>query len=69
MNTASIMQRIEAAPRLYARIVGLEYVFVIIGGAFAEVFARGRLFVHGDAASTNFPALQYFHLSFVYTGR
>lgn len=52
MSRARIMERIEASPRFYARIGGLEYVFVIIAGTFAEIFVRGRLFVHGDAAAT-----------------
>jgi hypothetical protein len=35
-----------------ARLAGLLYVFVIVGGAFAEIFVRGRLVVHGDPAAT-----------------
>ena len=47
------MERIaEASPRLKARIAGLLYLIVIVGGIFAEVFVRGRLVVHGDAATT-----------------
>jgi hypothetical protein len=42
----------EAWPRLYARIAGGLYLIVIIGGAFAELLARGQLVVHGDAAAT-----------------
>ena len=28
------------------------YFIVIVGGIFAEIFVRGRLLVHGDAAAT-----------------
>ena len=48
----------ERWPLFYARIAGLLYLIVIVGGAFAELFVRGRLVVHGDAAATahNIPA-------------
>jgi hypothetical protein len=53
MSTALITERItETSPRLKARIAGLLYLIVIIGGIFAEIFVRGRLVVHGDAAAT-----------------
>jgi len=42
----------EAWPLLYARIAGAMYLFVIVAGTFAELFVRGRLVVHGDAAAT-----------------
>jgi Domain of unknown function (DUF4386) len=42
----------EVSPRLKARIAGLLYLIVIAGGLFAEIFVRGRLVVHGDAAAT-----------------
>jgi hypothetical protein len=52
--TAAAMTRgmAEASPRFEARIAGLLYLIVIVGGIFAEVFVRGRLVVHGDAAAT-----------------
>ncbi len=53
MSTDAMMERIaETSPRLKARIAGFLYLIVIIGGIFAEVFVRGRLVVHGDAAAT-----------------
>src|SRR2546425_7043916 len=53
MGTAVMTERItETSPRLKARIAGLLYLIVIVGGIFAEVFVRGRLVVHGDAAAT-----------------
>src|SRR5579872_7538811 len=42
----------EPSPRLYARTAGFLYLIVIVGGIFAELFVRGRLVVHGDAAAT-----------------
>jgi len=42
----------DAWPRVYARIAGALYLLVIVGGAFAELFVRGRLVVHGDPAAT-----------------
>ncbi len=35
-----------------ARIGGLLYLIVILGGIFAELVVRGRLVVHGNAAAT-----------------
>lgn len=45
-------QNIAASPQVYARIAGLLYLIVIIGGVFAEIMVRDRLVVHGDAAAT-----------------
>jgi hypothetical protein len=42
----------DVSPRFKARIAGLLYLIVIVGGIFAEVFVRGRLTVSGDAAAT-----------------
>jgi hypothetical protein len=53
MRTAVTTGRVtEAWPRLYARIAGGLYLIVIIGGIFAEIFVRGRLVIHGNAAAT-----------------
>jgi hypothetical protein len=47
---------IDTSPRFQvsslARIAGFLYLIVIVAGAFAEIFVRGRLVVHGDAAAT-----------------
>jgi len=45
-------QSAGATSKVYAHIAGLLYLIVIIGGIFAEIFVRGRLVVHGDAAAT-----------------
>jgi hypothetical protein len=53
MSTAVPTERFgTTSPRVLARIAGLLYLFVIVGGAFAELFVRGRLVVTGDAAAT-----------------
>jgi hypothetical protein len=53
MSTGAERDRVtEAWPQLYARIAGGLYLIVIVGGIFAEIFVRGRLVVHGDAAAT-----------------
>jgi hypothetical protein len=52
MNPFVMLEPIEASPRFYARIAGLLYLMVIVGGLFAELFVRARLVVHGDAAAT-----------------
>jgi hypothetical protein len=53
MSTAVITEKVlETPPRLYARTAGFLYLVVIAGGLFAEIFVRGRLVVHGDAAAT-----------------
>ncbi|MFZ0807916.1 MAG: DUF4386 domain-containing protein, partial [Candidatus Sulfotelmatobacter sp.] len=52
MGTAVMRDRITESPRFWARIAGGMYLFVIVAGAFAELFVRGRLVVPGDAAAT-----------------
>jgi hypothetical protein len=42
----------EWSPRARARMAGLLYLIVIIGGIFAEIGVRGRLVVAGDAVAT-----------------
>lgn len=42
----------DLSPRLKARIAGGLYLIVIVGGVFAELFVRGRLFVAGDVSAT-----------------
>lgn len=43
---------IATSPRYHARIAGFFYLFIILGGIFAEMFVRERVFVRGDAAAT-----------------
>src|SRR4051794_3450732 len=40
------------SPKRKARVAGLLYLIVIVGGMFAELGVRGRLVVTGDAAAT-----------------
>ncbi len=43
---------VETSPQIYARIAGVLYLIIIVGGIFAEVFVRERLVVSGYAAAT-----------------
>ena len=42
----------EMSTVTYARITGVLYLIIIGFGLFSEVFVRGSLIVHGDAAAT-----------------
>jgi hypothetical protein len=44
--------RAEFSPKLYARIGGVLYLYIILAGIFVELFVRGKLVVSGDAAAT-----------------
>lgn len=44
--------RAEFSPKLYARIAGVLYLYIILAGIFVELFVRGKLVVSGDAAAT-----------------
>jgi hypothetical protein len=48
----SIITPADQSPKLYARIAGVMYLFIIIAGIFSELFVRGKLVVSGDAAAT-----------------
>ncbi len=42
----------ETSPQIYARIGGILYLIIIVGGIFGEAFIRNRLIVLGDATAT-----------------
>lgn len=42
----------KISPRVYARVAGLLYLVLLVGGMFGEMFVRSRLIVPGDAATT-----------------
>ena len=44
--------RVEASPQVLARIGGLLYLIIIVGGIFGEAFIRNRVIVSGDATAT-----------------
>jgi hypothetical protein len=44
--------RVEASPRVLARIGGVLYLIIIVGGIFGEAFIRNRIIASGDAAAT-----------------
>jgi hypothetical protein len=45
-------QSIATSPRRFARLAGACYLFIILGGIFAEMFVRERVHVPGDAGAT-----------------
>lgn len=45
-------QQLEAPPQNLARVGGVLYLIIIVGGLFGEVFIRTRLIVAGDATAT-----------------
>jgi hypothetical protein len=50
--SADVGEREGWSPRGKARVAGLLYLIVIVGGIFAELGVRGRLVVSGDPAAT-----------------
>lgn len=53
MSTAVITEWTAGiSPHLKARIAGLLYLIIIVGGIFAEIFVRGRLVAQGDPGAT-----------------
>jgi len=44
--------RVGMSPRDKARIAGLLYLIIIVGGVFAQIFVRDRLVVSGNPAAT-----------------
>ncbi|ULQ51522.1 DUF4386 domain-containing protein [Flavihumibacter fluvii] len=42
----------ETSPQVYARIGGLAYLFIIVAGAFGELFIRNTIVVSGDPSAT-----------------
>lgn len=47
-----MLPAIETSPQRYARLSGLLYLAIIALGLFGESYARGTLFVPGDAAAS-----------------
>lgn len=45
-------RQVQPAPQSYARIGGVLYLLIIVGGIFGEAFIRNRLIVSGDASAT-----------------
>jgi hypothetical protein len=45
-------RRVEVSPRILARVGGVLYLIIIVGGIFGEAFIRNRVIVSGDAAAT-----------------
>ena len=45
-------RRVEMSPQTYARVAGWLYLYVIVAGAYAEVFVRDKLVVSGDPAAS-----------------
>ncbi len=43
---------VETSPQTLARIAGVLYLVIIVGGIFAEIFVRQQLVVKGDPAAT-----------------
>lgn len=46
------MSPLTSSPRVLSRIGGILYLMIIVGGAYGEMFLRGRLIVPGDATAT-----------------
>ena len=52
MTSAVTEQFVGMSPRVMARIAGLFYLIIIVGGIFAQIGVRDRLVVSGDAVAT-----------------
>ena len=52
MTSAVTEQFVGISPRVMARIAGLLYLIIIVGGIFAQIGVRDRLVVSGDAVAT-----------------
>jgi hypothetical protein len=50
--TSGVAESAELSPQVKARVAGLLYLIIIVGGIFAQIFVRDRLVVVGNPAAT-----------------
>lgn len=53
MSASAVTEQfVDISPRVMARLAGLLYLIIIVGGIFAQIGVRDRLVVSGDAVAT-----------------